>query len=154
MMSRASPQNRRDQRLQTEALRITHLDLFHNAPVTEWVGGGGAGGVVVGATHLLSHVESILREPSPISGWLITVTNEGFTKRETQLMTLGLLAVSVAVRACQHHRRGEYFLSSLKFHSLQPSVFSPLCSSLTRQLLLQRDTQQQRTATGQFKPNT
>lgn len=36
MMSRGSA-NGRDQRLQTEAFQITHLDLFHNTPVT--VGG-------------------------------------------------------------------------------------------------------------------
>ena len=33
MMNRGSA-NRRDQRLQTEAFQITHLDLFHNTMVT------------------------------------------------------------------------------------------------------------------------
>lgn len=82
MMSRAYPQNRRDQRLQTEALRITHLDLFHNAPVTRVGGGGGRVRRAGERQHPLSHMESILREPSPISGWLIAVTNEDLQKEK------------------------------------------------------------------------
>lgn len=130
MMSRASPQNRRDQRLQTEALRITHLDLFHNAPVTRvggWWGGRGVRRLGGGATHLLSHMESILREPSPISGWLIAVTNEDLQKKSNAINDPWLACgISCCARVSTPQTEG-IFLEFTKISQLAAlCVFSPL----------------------------
>lgn len=113
-----------------------HIWIFSITPRwQERVGGGGSGGCGGGVGSDTSSITHGINFKGALADQrLVNCSDEwGFTKRETQLMTLGLLAVSVAVRACQHHRQSEYFLSSLKFHSLQPSVFSLHRSSLTRQ---------------------
>lgn len=63
---RLSLQSRRDQRLQTGALHITRLDLFHDAPVTGRKK----------PTHLPAHMEAIAHHPQ-----LITATSEDLKRK-------------------------------------------------------------------------
>lgn len=76
MMNRGSA-NRRDQRLQTEAFQITHLDLFHNTPVT------GKRSRRRGGKENTSHITHGIdfKGARAYHHWLIMVTNEDLERK-------------------------------------------------------------------------